>query len=88
MNRTDLAAVWPPSRKIAEVAGHKPKSPMKAIREKCLDCCARQIVEIRLCESVNCALWPFRSGVHPYTAARSKTPLLEQGYSESGGIPE
>lgn len=86
MNRTELASIWPPSRHVAGLAGHTPKSPMKAIREKCLDCCAGQPSEIRLCEAVSCPLWPFRSGVHPYTAARSKIPLQEQGFRESEAL--
>lgn len=83
-NRTKLAAVWPPTASIADAAGHEPKSPMKAIREKCLDCCVGQPSEIRRCESVNCALWPFRSGLHPYTSARIKNTPQEQDFQDSG----
>ena len=36
-------------------------SPLKAIRAKCYDCSYFQLSEIRLCEAVNCALWPFRA---------------------------
>ncbi|MDI7865063.1 hypothetical protein MRS76_24405 [Rhizobiaceae bacterium n13] len=85
-SRTELAAVWPPTAAIAKTAGHKPMSPMKAIREKCLDCCVGQHSEIRLCEAVKCSLWPFRSGSHPYTASKTKNPLQEADYQESEGI--
>jgi hypothetical protein len=70
MNRQSLAAVWPPTAAVAADAGHKPMSPMQAIRRKCLDCSGGQIVEVRLCEAVTCSLWPFRAGRHPYTKTR------------------
>ena len=37
-------------------------SPLKAIREKCIDCCAGSLVEVRECELKSCALHPFRMG--------------------------
>lgn len=84
MNRTELAAVWPPTAEVSSEAGHRRMSPMKAIRLKCLDCCVGQTGEVRLCESVNCPLWPFRSGSHPYTSAKTKNPLLQADYQEEG----
>jgi hypothetical protein len=38
---------------------------MKAIRAKCLDCCAGQQSEVDKCESVSCSLWPLRYGKQP-----------------------
>jgi hypothetical protein len=38
MNRTALAALWPPTAVAAGEAGHRPMSPVEAIRRKCLDC--------------------------------------------------
>lgn len=84
MTRTEQAAVWPPTAEIAQAAGHRKMSPMKAIREKCLDCCSGQPSEVRLCESVKCSLWPFRSGSHPYTSAKMKNPLLQADFQEEG----
>jgi len=81
--RTDLAAVWPPTAAVAAAAGHEPKSPMKAIREKCVDCCAGQFSEIQRCESVACALWPFRAGKHIYTAAAMKKAAHGASFQES-----
>ncbi|MEY9198338.1 hypothetical protein ABIA16_003454 [Sinorhizobium fredii] len=81
--RTELADVWPPTAAVAASAGHEQKSPMKAIREKCLDCCSGQPSEVRLCETVKCALWPFRSGTHPYTSANMKKGLQEADFTES-----
>ena len=43
----------------------KPLTPVKAIREKCIDCCAGQLVEVRLCPSVDCSLYPYRMGHRP-----------------------
>ena len=34
----------------------------KAIRLKCLDCCAGQAAEVRKCPAVDCLLWRFRMG--------------------------
>ena len=34
----------------------------KAIRLKCLDCCAGQAAEVRRCPAENCPLWRFRMG--------------------------
>ncbi len=81
--RTELADVWPPTATVAASAGHGRKSPMKAIREKCLDCCSGQPSEVRLCESVNCALWPFRSGQHPFTSAKMKIGSQGTDFQES-----
>lgn len=37
-------------------------SKTKAIRLKCLDCCAYQQNEVKLCASTNCPLWRYRMG--------------------------
>jgi hypothetical protein len=72
-NRTQLAAIWPPTAEASREAGHKPQSPLQAIREKCRDCGCYQLNEIRACEAVNCALWPFRAGKHPWWGEGKKT---------------
>jgi hypothetical protein len=51
---------------------HKPMSPLKAIRAKCYDCAYFQLNEIRLCEALNCALWPFRAEVRLRNAAGAR----------------
>jgi hypothetical protein len=76
MKRTAMAAIWPPTASIATGAGHRPSSPVQAIRRKCLDCCGGQSAEVRLCEATGCPLWPFRAGSHPYT----KKALLEADF--------
>ena len=37
-------------------------SRAKAIRMKCLDCCADQLAEVRKCPVTNCPLWRYRMG--------------------------
>lgn len=37
-------------------------SRSKAIRLKCLDCCAGQAAEVRKCPAEHCPLWRFRMG--------------------------
>jgi hypothetical protein len=38
---------------------------MKAIRRKCLACCAGQANEVRLCSSRECSLFEYRFGRYP-----------------------
>lgn len=40
-------------------------TPMKAIREKCLECCNGQVKEVRLCPIKRCALYEYRHGHRP-----------------------
>ena len=40
-------------------------TPLKAIREKCLDCCGGQAREVKLCPCPDCTLYPFRFGRNP-----------------------
>ena len=67
-----------------ELVGHRPsdvpsqilslkfraQNPLKAIREKCLDCCCANAAEVRKCVAVDCALWPFRMGANPFRKKR------------------
>ena len=46
--------------------GHKRMSPLRALRLRCLDCCAGSHQEVRLCPAVACASWPFRMGKNPW----------------------
>ena len=38
---------------------------MKAIRQKCIECCAGSANEVKLCDIEDCALHPFRLGKNP-----------------------
>ena len=40
-------------------------TPIKAIRKKCLDCTCGQVIEIRECLVIECALYPYRMGRRP-----------------------
>ncbi len=42
------------------------KSPVKAIRAKCLDCCCGSPAEVNRCHLDDCALHPFRFGKNPF----------------------
>ena len=42
------------------------KSPIKAIRAKCLDCCCDQKEEVKMCPATTCPLYPFRLGKNPF----------------------
>ncbi len=37
-------------------------SRSKAIRLKCIDCCAGNMAEVRKCPVTNCPLWRYRMG--------------------------
>lgn len=40
-------------------------TPIRAIRQKCLDCCCWQKQEVKLCPSKDCPLHPYRLGHRP-----------------------
>lgn len=50
------------------------KTPIKAIRAKCLDCCAGAKQEVRYCTCKNCPLYPYRMGKRP----KSKTIKVKE----------
>jgi hypothetical protein len=52
--------------------GQKRRSPMDAIRAKCLDCRAGSTNEVRQCVAVTCPNWPFRTGHNPWRAPPSE----------------
>ena len=49
-------------------------NPLRAIREKCLDCSCQQPIEVKECTVATCALYPFRMGKNPYRAKRVMSP--------------
>ncbi len=57
-------------------------NPVKAIREKCLDCCCGQANEVKLCTIERCALWPFRFGKNPYRQKREMSDEQRQAAVE------
>lgn len=48
-------------------------NPVKAIREKCLDCCMNQVEEVKQCPIEDCPLFPFRFGKNPFRSKRELT---------------
>ncbi len=69
-------------------------NPMRAIREKCLDCSCQQPIEVKECTVKTCALWPFRMGTNPYRSKRTMSPearakaaaSLAKGRALKGGV--
>ena len=55
----------------------KKRTPIRAIRDKCLDCCANQYGEVENCPSKDCALWPYRKG---------QRPTGQENYAASGVV--
>jgi len=88
--RAKLATIWPPDAATAAEAGHEPMSPMQAIRKYCIGCCVYQPSEVRLCVAIDCQLWPWRSGQHPYTAKKRSPQSVNsatEADSEESGDP-
>jgi hypothetical protein len=89
MDRRDLLEISPYQADEGELIGKHPgdvpseilspkfraQNPLKAIREKCLDCCCENAAEVRKCVAVDCPLWPFRMGTNPF---RKKRELSRQ----------
>ena len=52
-------------------------TPLKAIKEKCLDCCCGDKKEVELCTIERCPLYKFRFGVKPKDESKPKKQLSE-----------
>lgn len=48
-------------------------TPLKDIRQNCLDCMNGNANEVKLCPSVKCPLFPFRFGKNPHNKGRTFT---------------
>ena len=55
------------------------KTPIKAMRANCLDCCCGSPKEVRLCPVIECALYPYRFGRRPTKAILD---TINEFYSE------
>ena len=53
-------------------------NPVKAIREKCLDCCCGSIIEIKECAVETCPIHPFRMGKNPFRQKREMSEEQKQ----------
>lgn len=49
------------------------KTPLKAMRAKCLDCCCGSANEVKLCTIPGCPLYPYRFGRNPSRRPRKLT---------------
>ena len=56
-------------------------SPIKAIREKCLECSGSRN-EVKECNVTDCALYAFRLGKNPYRTKRELTEEQRQAARE------
>jgi len=65
-------------------------TPMKAIRQKCLDCSCEQLSEVKECSIKNCALYPFRMGykLDENGNRRKGKPLSEEAKKKADHILE
>ena len=84
MPKRDLLETSPYQADGGELIGRHPKdmpskilsqkfraqNPLKAIREKCVNCCCGDASEVRKCVAIDCALWPFRMGKNPFRKRR------------------
>lgn len=55
-----------------EKLGHRPMSPLQALRAHCLDCSGFEAAEVRQCPVVRCPSWPFRFGRSPWRKPASE----------------
>jgi len=66
------------------------RSPLKAVRRKCLECCCLLYTAVRDCDC-NCALYPFRMGKNPFRKKRvyteeQKTAMAERLRKARGSL--
>jgi hypothetical protein len=59
------------------------RSPVKAIRAKCMDCCCDSFAEVTRCDIVRCPLHPFRFGKNPYHSRTSTDNVARAGVALS-----
>ena len=63
--------------------GHTPKPLLQIIKERCLDCCAQQKSEVRMCTAADCVNWVYRLGNNPMKPkkriSKRQTDALHQG---------
>lgn len=57
-------------------------NPLKAIRAKCLDCCADHVSLVAECHITACALHPFRMGKNPFRAKREMSDEQREAAAE------
>lgn len=67
----------------------KHMTPVRAIRAKCLDCCAGSAHEVKLCPSSSCSLYPFRLGKNPNRAGKANGgAFVAKNHGSTGDITD
>lgn len=60
----------------------KKSSPLRQVREHCLDCCGGSPKEVKYCALTDCPIWDYRFGCKPKAAIRrlgkNGTALLDR----------
>lgn len=57
-------------------------NPVKAIREKCIDCCCGNTTEVKECPATDCPIHAFRFGKNPYRTKRELSEEQKQAMAE------
>lgn len=52
-------------------------TPMKAIRETCLECCGGSWLEVKFCPAGNCPLHEYRTGHRPKSIQGPQSPAFD-----------
>ncbi len=55
---------------------------LRALRLRCIDCCAGSAIEVRRCTAVECPAWPFRMGTSPWREKRVLTDEERAAFSQ------
>jgi hypothetical protein len=66
----------------------KERTPLRAIRAACMECCNGQKKEVAKCEREDCPLWPMRFGKNPNRAGVGTHSNLGQQRRGSGTLPD
>jgi hypothetical protein len=61
------------------------KTPLQAIRAKCLDCSGGDAAEVAECAILNCPLYAFRTGLELRCDAAPAPEKMGMGVPEAGG---
>lgn len=64
----------------------KTLTPMKAIREKCLDCSCGQVKEVRECWDTACPLYLYRMGCRPKAVSEQPQAELSELRASNEGV--
>jgi hypothetical protein len=61
-------------------------SPLKLIRNQCLECCGGSVKSVRYCSGVDCPLWYLRFGKSPKRVIRELGEQAEALYEKSNFV--